>query len=112
MVVIASVTEMLFADNAPVTDKVPASSAFATDRFCKPAILVMFAFTTLIAAAVTLPVTVRFVRVPTVVILGWLPVVNVPLIVFVLMLLVTVRFCNPLRLLMLAVVAVNKSVVN
>ena len=69
-------------------------------------------FTTLIDAAVTLSVTVRFVSVPIVVMLGWFAVVNVPLIVFVLILFVTVRFCKPLRLLMLALVAVNRSVVN
>ena len=62
-------------------------------------------------AAVTLPDTVKFVSVPSVVMFGWFAVVSVTLIVLALMLLATLKFCKPFRLVMFAVTPLNTSAV-
>ena len=58
----------------------------------------------LILFAVTLPDTVKFVKVPSVVMFGWLPLVIVALMVLAVMLFATLKFCNPFRLVIFAVV--------
>ena len=65
----------------------------------------------LIEDEVTLPDTVRFVNVPSVVMFGWFDVVIVPLIVPVLMLLATFKFCSPLMLVRFANGELNTSAV-
>src|SRR6478672_13703557 len=87
--------------------KVPAFTVPATFKFCTPLSVVMFALAALIVPAFTVPVAVRsvvlivfdtfrFVKVPTLVMLGWFAVFSVPLIVAAVILLATVRFCRPL----------------
>ena len=67
----------------------------------------MFAVVAFKVLVVVLPDTVRFVKVPSVVMFGWFAVVSVALIVLALMLLATLKFCNPFRVLILASAELN-----
>ena len=71
----------------------------------------MFAVVAFKVLVVVLPDTVRFVKVPRVVMFGWFAVVSVALIVLALMLLATLKFCNPFRFVMFAVTPLNTSAV-
>ena len=82
-----------------------------TVRFATPPKLVIVALVAYNVFSVVLPDTVKLVSVPSVVMFGWFAVVIVALIVLAVILLATVRFCNPFSVVILASAELNTSAV-
>ena len=111
LVIFASAELKTPALTVPVAVKFAVLIVPATSRFCKPLIAVMFANAELKLPAFTIPSTVRLANAPTLVIFGWLAIVSIPLIVPVLILFTTSRFCKPLSTVMFASAVLNIPVV-